>query len=341
MSTTTRPPVRPNVARPAQAAPTPQPKRMTLAAIHEGPRKVPDRVVMMGTPGIGKSTWAASAPNAIFIPTEEGTHHLDVAAFPVAATFRDVLDACEVLRTEKHSYEHVVLDTADALETLVHRATCERNGWSHIEQPDFQKGFEAALIDWRTLLTSLERLQTERGMGVILVSHVQIRTFRNPSGPDYDRYEPKIHKKAAALLSEWAFAVLFAMQVEWVDKVKGAQKHKGTTDGRRIVKTTRTPAWDAKNRWNLPDEIPLDYAEYATLRDSALTAAADGLRATAEALITQWNPEASKAATARKHVEECGGDARKLARVVEVLKARVAESAEAQSEEAAPAAGSN
>lgn len=300
---------------------------MKLSAVNVGMRHVPDRVVLMGTPGVGKSTWAANAPKPIFIPTEEGTHHLDVASFPKAESFRDILDALEELRTGTHDYETAVVDTLDTMEPLLWKATCTRNGWSWIEDPDFQKGFEAALAEWRLFLAALERLQAERGMGVILVSHVQIRTFRNPSGPDYDRYEPKIHKKAAALLSEWSYAVLFAMTTEFIEKTKGSQRAKGVTDGRRIVKTTRTPAYEAKNRWSLPPEMALDYEEYAGHRDAARTANAGRLRGDCATLLAEWNAPAEKKAAAEKHIKECGDDARKLARAVEMLKTRVAETA--------------
>ena len=43
----------------------------------------PPRIVLYGTHGIGKSTFAAQAPNPVFIPTEEGLDAINATAFPV------------------------------------------------------------------------------------------------------------------------------------------------------------------------------------------------------------------------------------------------------------------
>lgn len=331
-TSTTRPPARPNSGA-APAAPATAPlRRMTMDAIRRGPRQVPDRVLLMGVEGIGKSTWGASAPDPIFIATEEGTHHLDVASFPLATSFRDVLDALDTLATQPHDFKTVVVDTVDGLEPLIHKATCARNGWGSIDEPEFQRGYEATISEWRLFLTALERVQA-RGMEVILLAHVAIRNHKNPTGPDYDRYEAKIHKKAAPLLREWVFSALFATHVEYAEKVKGGAKHKGMGGDRRVLKTTHAAAWDGKNRWGLPEELPLDYAAYAEARAAGAAAGPDAFRAAAEALIAEWAPDEATAAKARKFVADCGDNATKLARAVDALKTRVAQ---ATAERAAP-----
>ncbi len=43
----------------------------------------------------------------------------------------------------------------------------------------------------------------------------------------------------------------------------GQDKHKGIGTGERIIRTSERPAHVAKNRLNMPDEIPLDYRVYA------------------------------------------------------------------------------
>jgi len=40
-------------------------------------------------------------------------------------------------------------------------------------------------------------------------------------------------------------------------------KKKKATGGQRVMYTTHHPAWDAKNRHGLPDELPMDYAAIA------------------------------------------------------------------------------
>lgn len=329
MTTTARAPARP---APAQQPAAPAGKRMTLDTIRRGPRQIPDRVLLMGTEGIGKSTWSASAPAPIFLPTEEGTHHLDVASFPLATTFRDVLDALDTLATQPHEFKTLVVDTVDGLEPLIWKATCQRNQWGSIEEPEFQKGYEAALTDWRTFLAALERVHA-KGLEVHLIAHVTIRNHKNPTGPDFDRYEAKIHKKAAPLLREWVFAALFATHVEFAEKVKGGAKFKGMGGDRRVLKTRHSAAWDGKNRWGLPEELALDYQAYAEARAAGSAVSADALRSAAEELIQEWGPDEATAAKARAYVKDCGDNATKLARAVDTLKTRAAQAA---AERAAP-----
>jgi len=55
-----------------------------LEQIRTGKQSSPPRILLYGTEGIGKSTFAAQAPNPIFIPTEDGLNEIDCASFPMA-----------------------------------------------------------------------------------------------------------------------------------------------------------------------------------------------------------------------------------------------------------------
>ncbi|MDR0869400.1 MAG: ATP-binding protein [Planctomycetaceae bacterium] len=46
-----------------------------LQTIQTGKAQAPPRLLIYGTEGIGKSTFGASAPKPIFIPTEDGLDH--------------------------------------------------------------------------------------------------------------------------------------------------------------------------------------------------------------------------------------------------------------------------
>jgi hypothetical protein len=58
-------------------------------------------------------------------------------------------------------------------------------------------------------------------------------------------------------------SVLFA-NFKVYTKGKEGQKHKAVGDGTRVMYTDRRPAYDAKNRFGLPLEMPLSYTEYRT-----------------------------------------------------------------------------
>ena len=54
-------------------------------AIRRGRIPRPQKVVIYGPEGVGKSTLAGRLPEPVFLDTEGGTHHLDVARFDSAA----------------------------------------------------------------------------------------------------------------------------------------------------------------------------------------------------------------------------------------------------------------
>ncbi|MEI6225750.1 MAG: AAA family ATPase, partial [Deltaproteobacteria bacterium] len=97
------------------AVPQPKQNRMTLASITKGKRPVPFRLLIHGIDGIGKSSFAASAPNPVFLGPEDGTNHLDVARFPVPTSWEDVIDALRTLATDKGGFETLVVDSLDWL----------------------------------------------------------------------------------------------------------------------------------------------------------------------------------------------------------------------------------
>ena len=46
-------------------------------------------------------------------------------------------------------------------------------------------------------------------MGILALCHSKIAPFKNPEGPDYDRFTPDLHAKTWGLTHKWADYVLF------------------------------------------------------------------------------------------------------------------------------------
>ena len=239
-----------------------------LKQIHSGPRHAPPRLMIYGTEGIGKSTTASQAPKSIFLPTEDGLDQIDCDSFPLAKTFVDVVSAISALYSEKHDYQTVVIDSLDWLERLVWDEVCREYGVKSIEKADggYAKGYTHALTQWREVLDGLDALRNERGMCVILLAHAKVEKFEDPESAAYDRYSPRLHKHAAALLTEWADAVLFAtrkFRTESEDagfnRTRSIAVPLGADGGERILRTVGGPACVAKNRYSLPVELPLTW----------------------------------------------------------------------------------
>ncbi|NYZ70421.1 AAA family ATPase [Endozoicomonas sp. SM1973] len=66
------------------------------------------RILIYGTHGIGKTTFAANAPNPIFLFTEDGAGQLALDSFPLLKTYEDVISALNALINEEHDFKTVV-----------------------------------------------------------------------------------------------------------------------------------------------------------------------------------------------------------------------------------------
>lgn len=239
-----------------------------LAQITRGRTADPRRILVYGVHGVGKTSFAAGAESPVFIQTEDGLGSVDAARFPLAKGLGDVLNALGELYTEKHPFRTVTIDSLDWLERLIHADVCGVKGVQSIEDIGYGKGYAFALRQWREVLDGLDALRRERGMTVVLIAHAQIEKFANPETETYDRYSPRLHRLASALVQEWCDEVLFATyRVHTRTATEGFDRKRvqaiGT--GERVLRTNERPAHVAKNRLALPDEIPLDYAAYAAL----------------------------------------------------------------------------
>lgn len=237
-----------------------------LEQIERGVQQTPRRVLLYGTPGVGKSSVGASTPHPVFIQTEDGLSNIDCARFPMAESYGDVMAAIMELYSEPHEFQTLVIDSLDWLERLVWRETCRVRQKENIEDFGYGKGYSYALELWQEVLDGLNALRKERGMMILLIAHAKIERFENPETDAYDRYSPRLHKHAAALVQEWCDDVLFAtyqVHTRQTDEGFDRTRTRGIGTGDRILRTTERPAHLAKNRLGLPEEIPLDYAAYA------------------------------------------------------------------------------
>lgn len=242
-----------------------------LAQIQRGRAPMPPRILVYGTEGIGKSTFASEAPKPIFVQTEDGLAQIDCDKFPLATSFEDVQQALAELHVQQHHYETVVIDSLDWLERLVWDAVCKEYGVKSIEKADggYAKGYTHALTYWRQIIDLLNALRSDKGMAIVLIAHARVEKFEDPESAAYDRYSPRLHKHAAALMCEWSDAVLFATRKFRTQSEDAGFNRKrtianaiGKDGGERILRCVGGPSCIAKNRFGIAEELPLSWAAF-------------------------------------------------------------------------------
>jgi len=226
----------------------------------------PPFMVIYGVEGIGKTNLAAKTPSPVFLCAEEGLDGITdmegeaPQSWDISNSFDDALDAIGVLYSEDHAFKTCIIDTADHLEPLIHQKVADDKNVGSIEDIGYGKGYVEALSYWRTLYGGLNSLRHERGMNVIIVAHTMIKRFDSPETDPYDRYMIKLHEKASALLRETASIVAFCnymVSIRQSDAGFNKKVARGVGGGQRFIHFEERPAFQAKNRYGLPEKMEM------------------------------------------------------------------------------------
>lgn len=184
----------------------------------------------------------------------------EVAHFPEVQNWGELMGAIDVLTNEEHAYRTLVIDTLNGAERMCHEEVCRRDfagDWTDKGFMGYMRGYEVSLADWRKLLIALDNIREKRRMAIVGLCHTNVKPFKNPEGPDYDRYQPEMHSKTWGLTHKWADAILFINFETFVNEDNAKRKGKATSSQARIMYTERHAAYDAGNRFGLPAEIEM------------------------------------------------------------------------------------
>jgi len=225
----------------------------------------PPRLCVYGPHGIGKSTFGASCPKPIFVPTEDGLEGMEVDSFELSTTAANFTEKLYYLLESEHKYRTVVIDSLDWLQKLIFDQVCEQSGVTDIAALPYGRGYVMAGNIWSTILDALKRLNEEKRMLIVLLAHAKIEKFEDPERENYDRYNLDLQRAAAGMVSEWVDILGFAQyKIATVknDKGFGQASVKAKSTGERLLNLTEKPAFTAKNRYGLPDSVALDWEPF-------------------------------------------------------------------------------
>lgn len=224
-----------------------------------GKQELPPRICIHGGHGIGKSTLAAQFPNPIFISTEDGIDQLDVTSFPRAKQLSDVADNIKTLIKEDHDFKTVVVDSVDWLIPLIEASVENAHDAKDLA---YGKGQLLVAEEFREILQGLDILRRKRAMNVVLLAHTSVVRFESPMTEPYDRFSPKLPKHCNALLQEWADVLMFAAFKVLIKRSESGfnkETARGITTGERLLHCVETPAYIAKNRYAMPENMEMSY----------------------------------------------------------------------------------
>lgn len=214
--------------------------------ITRGKQKRPWLAMLYGQPGIGKTTFASTIPNNVFLDLERGTDFLDVARITLQESIADTLGS---LYNEANQFDTLIIDSLTSLEKTHQAELCAQQGWTTIEALDYGRSKKIWREKFTSLLTSLEQFR-EAGKNVLLIAHSKAREVTDPVHQQaYDRLEFDCDKELTA-------TILAKLDGCFLLKHKSVIKDdKAIGNGSRVLFTTDRPQFIAKSRWQLPDTI--------------------------------------------------------------------------------------
>lgn len=259
--------------------------------IERGVRRGAVRCVLYGTEGIGKSTLAARFPSTVILDTEDGTRNIDCARV-WCGDWMALQAAMVDLGNDAQGFETVVVDSVDWAERLCLSHMLRKADKKSIEDFGFGKGYTMLAEQISALIRQADDL-IRRGLNVVFVGHSTVKRTTPPDQDEgWDRYELKLSRQVAPLFKEWADALLFCnYRTRLVEGADGRTRAKGGKE--RILYAERTAAWDAKNRYGLPAEMPMTIEALGPLfagrapADPAVTTKAGWLRRVADAVTVE------------------------------------------------------
>lgn len=218
----------------------------------------PQKIVVYGIPGIGKTTFAATFNKPILLRTEDGAGALDVPTFPkVISCMEDMKAACNALLKGGEQFGTVILDSIDWTEPFVWDAVCKEHGKSGIEDFGYGKGYIHVDTKWRAIQKGFDMIRHKYNTHIVAVAHAVPQTYDPPDSDAYQRYSLKLHKRAAALWMEWADMILFLNYKANIIAGEEGKKAKAKGTGARVIYTSERPAYQAKTRWPLDEQIQI------------------------------------------------------------------------------------
>ena len=271
---------------------------MSFLAQAKKPKSSPPMIVLVGSPGAGKTSLAGMFPKPVFIQAEEaGTvfenwdedvQPLMMPELPTPArnaqgqlvSTKDTLMAqLRELATADHDFETLVIDSISALNRLLEKEIALRDNVGNVADAagGYHKGY-IEVASWHAEIVSACQVVAKRkNMAVVFLSHIGVQKIKNSptEASEYAVYSLDMHRGSAQVYVTNADSVVYIKQEEFITGAETNRKGQTTKFGRNMQTGQRVLITsgdgligyvDAKNRYGMDNEIPLPLGENPLLK---------------------------------------------------------------------------
>lgn len=231
--------------------------------------------LVYGMPKIGKSTFAAGFPDALFLDCEGGLQSLETYRVPIF-TWNEFKATCTEIQKGDHQFKTIVIDTVDQAYQRCREHVLGALGVMHESDAEIGKGWDLVTNEFLRVLARLALLP----YGLVLISHAVEKEFKTPTGK-VTRRIPTLPGKVGLKVVGMADLYLYADH-----EITTAQK--GVTSEKRVLRTKPTSIYEAGDRTGLlPESIPMEFSAFAEAFSAAARQMTPEQRKGAEAAALQ------------------------------------------------------
>ena len=207
-------------------------------------------ILIYGRPKIGKSSFCANAPGALFLATEAGLNWLEVFQAPIK-TWQEFLMTCKEISEGNHGFKTIVVDTVDNALKMCSVYIRAKFKIDHESDLGYGKGFSLVYDEFYRVLNKLSLLPS----GLFLVSHSEDKEIE-VDGVTRVRSVPTLPGKARWRVLGMADIILYC-DLEVTSDAEGKRVE------RRVIRTAPSEKYAAGGKMShLPATIDLNYGEF-------------------------------------------------------------------------------
>ena len=186
--------------------------------------------------------------------------------FPVASSISEVLEAVQTLRTEKHRFLTLVVDSVTKFNVMVEAEVLDsdpRAKGLNQAHGGYGNAYDMVSKVHKDLRDACEGLRSERGMHVVFIAHAATETIDPPEGDPFSRYTIPMHKKSIVHYTNDVDVVAYIKQKIYTsgsvlrDEKTGSIKQaaKAIYSPERIITCYVTPSHVSKNRLGITTDL--------------------------------------------------------------------------------------
>lgn len=146
------------------------------------------KMALYGEPGVGKSVFASKAPKPFFITTDGNYEFLEDfgAKAEDHVQVNSWAEAKKAFSKDFSDYETIVIDLTEDLFKWCEYEYCRLNGYDHVSDPGFAKGYDITRNDFFINICKVLNLQKN----VILIMHGITSSVKDRRGIEHTKYYP-------------------------------------------------------------------------------------------------------------------------------------------------------